>query len=216
MANELYILDAIGSSWFEEGVTTKSVKNELAKLDRNERLTVYIDSPGGDVFQGTAIRNQIAQWEAGADVVVLGLAASAASYIATAGEKVSMAEGSMMMVHDPWTMAVGNAADMRKSADMLDQIAENIVGAYVAKSGKSAKAVREAMLAETWLAPDQAIEFGLANEKLPEPARAYTIPAAFGFKHPPQPTEQPKQRAVNHLATRQRHLDRTLDELRIA
>lgn len=207
MPNELYILDIIGSGWFEEGVTTRSVRDELAKLNKDERLTVYIDSPGGDVFQGVAIRAQIAQWPSGVDVMVLGLAASAASFIATAGDKVSMAEGSMLMVHDPWTIAVGNADDFRKAAGMLDQIAENIVGAYAKKSGKGDEEIRAIMKAETWMSPEKAIEFGLADEKTAEPARAFKIPAAFGFKHPPCPAEVAKQRAANKIAAMQRQLD---------
>jgi ATP-dependent Clp protease protease subunit len=207
MPNELFILDAIGSSWFEEGVTTKSVRDELAKLDKKERLTVYIDSPGGDVFQGVAIRSLLSQWAAGVDVRVIGLAASAASFIATVGETVSMAEGSMIMVHDPWTIAIGNAAEMTKAASKLEQIADNIVGAYASKSGKSAEEVRAVMLAETWFSPDKAIEFGLADEKTAEKARAIVIPQAFGFKHPPQAPEPPKQRATNKLAAMERQLD---------
>lgn len=209
MPNELFILDAIGSSWFEEGVTTKSVRDDLAALDSNERLTVYIDSPGGDVFQGVAIRSLLAQWSAGVDVKVIGLAASAASFIATVGETVTMAEGSMIMIHDPWTIAIGNAADMTKAANTLDQIADSIVGAYANKSGQSRDVVRAAMLAETWYSAEKAIEFGLADAKSDEAANALKIPAAFGFKHPPQPPKPPEKRAHNRMAVLQRQLDLT-------
>jgi ATP-dependent Clp protease protease subunit len=207
MANELFILDVIGSGFFEEGVTAKSVRDDLQKLNKKERLTVYIDSPGGDVFQGVAIRSQIAQWPSGVDVKVIGLAASAASFIATVGDVVSMAEGSMLMVHDPWTIAVGNSAEMAKAATTLDQIADNLVGAYSKKSGKDADTVRAVMRAETWYSPEAAIEFGLADAKTEEVARAFTIPATFGFKNPPKPAEPPRQRPNGQLARFQRVLD---------
>ena len=207
MDNTLYIYDVIGAGFFEEGVTAKSVRDELAKMNKAERLTVRINSPGGNVFDGVAIRAQLEQWSAGVDVIVDGIAASAASYIATAGDNVSMAEGSMLMVHDPWTFAVGNAAEMQRAAETLDKIAESMVGAYAKKSGKSHEQVRETMRAETWLSADDAIAYGLANDKSSDKAAAFVIPAAFGFKHPPQPAEQPKQRSVNKMAAYQRQLD---------
>lgn len=207
MDNTLYIYDIIGAGFFEEGVTAKSVRDELAKMNKAERLTVRVNSPGGNVFDGVAIRAQLEQWPAGVDVIVDGIAASAASYIATAGDNVSMAEGSMLMVHDPWTLAVGNAAEMQRAADTLEKIADSMVGAYAKKSGKSHEQVRETMRAETWLSADDAIAYGLANEKSSDKAAAFVIPAAFGFKHPPKPAEQPKQRSVNKMAAYQRQLD---------
>jgi hypothetical protein len=99
---------------------------------------------------------------------------------------------------------------MTKTAGMLEQIADNLVGAYSKKSGQSAEAVREAMRAETWYNPEAAIEFGLANERMEERANAFMIPSTFGFKHPPKPATQPKQRATNRLAILKRELDLTL------
>jgi ATP-dependent Clp endopeptidase proteolytic subunit ClpP len=207
MDNTLYIYDIIGEGFFESGVTAKSVRDELAKMNKSERLTVRINSPGGSVFDGVAIRAQLEQWATGVDVKVDGIAASAASYIATAGDNVSMAEGAMLMVHDPWTMAIGNAAEMQKAAATLDKVAESMVGAYARKSGKSNEQIRQTMKDETWLSADEAIAYGLANEKSDEKAAAFAIPQAFGFKHPPQPAEEPKQRPTNGLAAKQRVID---------
>lgn len=207
MENTLFVYDIIGAGFFEEGVTAKSVRDELSKMDKSKRLTVRINSPGGSVFDGVAIRAQLEQWEAGVDVKVDGIAASAASYIATAGDTVSMAEGSMLMVHDPWTFAVGNAAEMQKAAVTLDKIADSMVGAYAKKSGKSNEEVRQTMRDETWLSADEAIAYGLADDKSDEKAAAFAIPEAFGFKHPPKAAEPPKQRPTNGLAAKQRQLD---------
>lgn len=207
MENTLFIYDVIGAGFFDEGVTAKSVRDELSKMNKSERLTVRINSPGGSVFDGVAIRAQLEQWEAGVDVKVDGIAASAASYIATAGDTVAMAEGAMLMVHDPWTFAVGNAAEMQKAAVTLDKIAESMVGAYAKKSGKSHEEVRQTMKDETWLSVDEAIEYGLADEKSNEKAAAYAIPQAFGFKHPPKAAEPPKPRHKNELAAMRRRLE---------
>jgi len=207
VSNELYIYDIIGAGFFEEGVTAKSVRDELSKMDKSQRLTVRINSPGGSVFDGVAIRAQLEQWEAGVDVKVDGIAASSASYIATAGDTVAMAEGSMLMVHDPWTFAVGNAAEMQKAAITLDKIADSMVGAYAKKSGKSSEEVRQTMKDETWLSADEAIAYGLADEKSNEKAAAFAIPQAFGFKHPPKDAEPPKPRHKNELAAMRRRLE---------
>lgn len=207
MDNTLYIYDIIGAGFFEEGVTAKSVRDELSKMDKTQRLTVRINSPGGSVFDGVAIRAQLEQWAAGVDVKVDGIAASAASYIATAGDSVAMAEGSMLMVHDPWTFAIGNAAEMQKAAATLDKIADSMVGAYAKKSGKSNEEVRQTMKDETWLSADEAIAYGLADEKSDEKAAAFAIPAAFGFKNPPSEPEQPKPRHKNELAAMRRRLE---------
>lgn len=209
MSNELWIYDIIGEGFFESGVTGKSVRDELANMDKKQPVQVRINSPGGDVFEAVAIRAQLEQWPAGVNVQVDGLAASAASYIATVGDDVTMSEGSMLMVHDPWTVAIGNAAEMSKAAATLEKIADSLVGAYSRKSGKSDKEVRDIMKAETWMTADEAIAYGLANGKSEEKAAAFAIPKAFGFKRPPKPTEALRQRAVNKLAAMQRQLDLT-------
>lgn len=208
MDNTIYIYDVIGAGFFEEGVTAKSVRDELAKMDKTKPVVARINSPGGDVFEGVAIRAQLEQWAAGVDIIVDGIAASAASYIATAGTSVSMAEGAMLMVHDPWTFAVGNAAEMQRAAATLDKIADSMVGAYAKKAGKSHEEVRDTMRAETWMTAAEAIEYGLADSTMEGvSAMAWAIPKAFGFKHPPQPAAEPKQRPTNGLAAKQRQLD---------
>lgn len=208
MSNELYIYDIIGAGFFEEGVTAKSVRDELSKMDKTKPVVARINSPGGDVFEGVAIRAQLEQWAAGVEIIVDGIAASAASYIATAGDSVVMAEGAMLMVHDPWTFAVGNAAEMQRAAATLDKIADSMVGAYAKKAGKSHEEVRDTMRAETWMTAAEAIEYGLADSTMEGvAAMAWAIPKAFGFKHPPVAAAEPKQRPANGLAAKQRQLD---------
>lgn len=171
MPNELWIYDVIASRG--EGISATAVRDDLAKLKRNERLLVRINSPGGDVFEAVAMHTQLSQWPGGVDVMVDGIAASAASYLATVGRDVSIARDGMLMIHDPWALTVGNAEDHHAAGDVLDQVAESIVSAYVAKSGRSREEIRRVMKAETWLTADGAIEFGLVDRKIGE-----TKPAA--------------------------------------
>lgn len=185
MANELWIYDTIGEGFFSAGVTAKAVRDDLAKMDTKQRLTVRINSPGGDVFEAVAINALLSEWKGGVDVQVDGLAASAASYIATVGDKVTMAEGSMLMIHDPWTVAVGNAEEMQRAADTLDKIADNLVGAYSRKSGLASAEVRDIMRAETWLTADEAVAKGFASAIGGDKAKACAVSKEMRFKNVP-------------------------------
>lgn len=187
MPNELWIDDVIGQGYFSEGVTAKRVRADLEKLDRKQRLQLRINSPGGDVFEGVAIRSILADWEKGYDVRVDGLAASAATFFLGKDTRVTMARGSRIMIHNPWSVAVGDAHDMRHTADLLDGIALDLIRDYAEKSGRSEKEIREALDAETWMSVDEALAFGLADEALGEgaEARAMTVPSVLGFKHVP-------------------------------
>ncbi|MCA9233207.1 MAG: Clp protease ClpP [Planctomycetales bacterium] len=190
MAKELWIYDVIGADFFGEGVTAKSVRDELRGVDPAERLLVRINSPGGLVFEAASIVTLLGEHPGGVDVQIDGVAASAASYIAMVGQKVAMSDGAMLMIHDPWSIVIGDSRDMVKEAELLDKMAVNLAGAYVAKSGKTEKEIREAMLAETWFTADEAVEFGLADSKLESFAKAYTIPGKFGYRNAPQPQKE--------------------------
>lgn len=205
---ELWIYDFIGHGFFEDGVTAEAVRDDLAKRDKSERLVARINSPGGDVFEAVAIRTLLAQWPGGVDVQVDGLAASSASYIATVGERVAIAEGGMIMIHEPWTVARGNSAKIRKAAATLDKVADSLVAAYSRKAGRGDDEVREAMKAETWFTADEAIAFGLATEKAAEKVEAFTVPKAFGFRNAPRVDEPPRRQLTRYAAMR-RHVDLT-------
>src|SRR5690606_20024488 len=105
------------------------------KLGRVETLNVFINSPGGSVFQGQAIYNILKRQKARVNVYIDGLAASIASVIAMAGDTIFMPKNAMMMVHNPWTFSIGNAQDLRKEADTLDKIRETLIEAYLSKAG---------------------------------------------------------------------------------
>lgn len=153
------------SSWWGDEVTPKNFKDELDALGNISVLNVYINSPGGDVFAGQAIHSMLKRHKAQVNVYVDGLAASIASVIAMAGDKVIMPSNAMMMIHDPWTIAAGNAQDFRKMADDLDKIKESLIAAYLGKATNLDEAtISEMMKEEKWLTAQEAVEYGFADE----------------------------------------------------
>ena len=166
------IFDQIGEDWFGgSGLSAKQFSDVLAEVG-NGPLLVEINSPGGNVWDGLSIYNQLRGRKAPVTTRVVGIAASIASIIALAGDRVEMAEASLMMIHDPSGMASGTSDDMRKMAEALDQHAEVLVGVYHKKTGRSAESIRAAMKAETWFTTAEALAFGLVDKPIKQLAMA--------------------------------------------
>ena len=166
------IFDQIGEDWFGgSGLSAKQFSDVLAEVG-NGPLLVEINSPGGNVWDGLSIYNQLRGRKAPVTTRVVGIAASIASIIALAGDRVEMAEASLMMIHDPSGMASGTSDDMRKMAEALDQHAEVLVGVYHKKTGRSAESIRAAMKAETWFTTAEALAFGLVDKPIKQLALA--------------------------------------------
>src|SRR5262249_39117748 len=146
-------------------------------------LNVHINSPGGSVFEGIAVQNILANHPATVNISVDGLAASIASVIAMAGDKITMCPGSMMMIHEASGLAWGHAADMRQLADVLDKISGTLADAYALRAGGEAADWRTAMHAETWYTADEAVAAGLADEVGRAPVKPATN--AEGDEAPP-------------------------------
>jgi len=166
-----WIDDAINRAWGEHiGVTARSFVEQLSKLPAAvQTINVHINSPGGDVQGGINIANALrAETAKGRTVVtyVDGIAASIASVIAMAGSRVVMADNALMMIHDPWGFEIGNAAELRKSADVLDTMRDQIVATYRWHSTLEPDAIAGLMAAETWMSADEAIAQGFATEKV--------------------------------------------------
>jgi ATP-dependent Clp protease protease subunit len=159
---EIFLYDAIGSSFWGM-IDSGTVLPDLAKMS-GRRVTLRISSPGGSVDEGRAIYNALKRHQGGVDVVVDSSAYSVASYIAMAGDRVVMAKNAMMMVHNPWTVAMGSAAELRKTADVLDKYRDSIVSAYTDKTKVSKAKVMAIMDAETWYTADEAVAAGFASE----------------------------------------------------
>jgi ATP-dependent Clp protease protease subunit len=162
---ELLIYGPIGdeATWGNE-ITAKKFKEDLDALGDIETLNIYINSEGGDVFAGQAIYSMLSRHKAQKIVYIDGLAASIASVIAMAGDLVVMPKNAMMMIHNPWTIAAGNAEYFRKLADDLDKIRESLIVAYQSKSQLSREKIIELMDAETWLTAEEAVAYGFADE----------------------------------------------------
>lgn len=159
---EVYIYDAIGGGW-EGGVGAKDFADQLNALGELDSVELFINSPGGSVFDGVTIYNLLKRNRAPVNVHVDGVAASIASIVAMAGDTIEIARNGLLMLHDPWTLAVGNARDFRKEAEILDQVGETLVGTYADRTGQKSEKVRELMAAETWLEADEAVKLGFAD-----------------------------------------------------
>jgi ATP-dependent Clp endopeptidase proteolytic subunit ClpP len=159
---DIYIFDVIGDTWDGEGVRAKELTAEIRAL-KGRDITVHINSPGGSVYDGFAIYNALRAHDANVTTMVEGAAFSAASTIAMAGKRIKMSKVSNMMIHDPSSMVWGNAAQMRKEAEALEVIKEAILNGY-SRAKKTREELSQAMANETWLSPEQAVEWGLADE----------------------------------------------------
>ena len=204
--NELIIYGDIGESMWGDSVTASSVKNMLDRMDQGD-LTVRINSPGGSVFDGFAIYNMIRQRDGKTTVYVDGLAASAASVIAMAGDDVVMGQASMLMIHDPYTMSVGGSEDMRKTADMLDKIKESIVAAYESRSEQGAEIISEMMTDETWFTADESVSMGFANRVEAGKATVSNLSRPWINKMPETVSGDPAEQNAWRVSLRSRQLE---------
>ena len=154
-----------GSDWYSDAVTPKAFRAAL-EAHAGQDIVVSINSPGGDVFAGFEIYNMLAARKGGTTVRVMGLAASAASYIAMAADpgKLQMCRASMMMIHNPWSWAYGNAEEMRKQAEVLDAIGSVMVDIYMQRATCAEEELRAMLDAERYLSPTEALAAGLCDE----------------------------------------------------
>ena len=159
----LFLIGTIAEeSWFDDDVTPQLFKDELNAGTGD--ITVWINSPGGDCVAAAQIYNMLMDYKGNVTVKIDGIAASAASVIAMAGTKVLMSPVSMMMIHNPMTVAFGNTAEMQKAIDMLSEVKESIINAYEIKTGMSRTKLAHLMDAETWMDANKAVELGFADE----------------------------------------------------
>lgn len=160
------ILDPIGYDWWtDSGVTAKRISAALSKMNGAD-ITVNINSPGGDVFEGLTIYNLFREYEGHVKVRVLGLAASAASFIAMAADEVQIARAGFFMIHNAWTYSAGNRNDLREMADFLEQIDDTIADIYHVRTGTNTDDLKVQMDKESWINGKNAVEQGFADSFL--------------------------------------------------
>ena len=148
-------------TWFGDEITPGIFKNELDAGEGN--VTVWINSPGGDVFAAAQIYNMLMDYKGKVTVRIDSLAASAASVIAMAGDEVLMSPVAMMMIHNPSTIAMGEACDMKKAIAMLEEVKESILNAYEKKTGMNRTKLSHMMDDESWFNAKKAVELGFAD-----------------------------------------------------
>lgn len=158
----LYLNGVISDeTWWGDEITPKIFKDEL--LAGTGNVTVWINSPGGDVFASAQIYNMLKDYTGKVTVKIDGLAASSASVVAMAGGEVYMSPVSMIMIHNPSTIAIGDSEEMLRAKALLDEVKESIINAYEVKSGLSRAKLSHLMDSETWMNANKAIELGFAD-----------------------------------------------------
>ena len=165
--NIITMFDIIGEDWWTGGgITAKGVASQLRAIG-DRPVEVQINSPGGDMFEGIAIYNVLREHPQPVTIKVMGMAASAASVIAMAGDTVEIGAASFIMIHNCWVLAMGNRHDMQETADFLAPFDSAMADVYAARSGKTAAECAKWMDAETFMSGSQAIERGFADALLP-------------------------------------------------
>ena len=154
-------------SWFDDDITPQLFREELNAGSGD--ITDWINSPGGDCVAAAQIYNMLMDYRGSVTVKIDGIAASAASVIAMAGTRVLVSPVSMLMIHNPATMAMGDAAEMQKAIAMLDEVKESIINAYEIKTGMSRAKLSHLMDAETWMDAHTAVDLGFADEIMTRP-----------------------------------------------
>lgn len=163
--NSISVFDVIGQDYWGEGVTAKRIAGALRAMNGAD-VTVNINSPGGDMFEGLAIYNLLREYEGGVTVKVLGIAASAASVIAMAGDDIQIGRGAFLMIHNCWVYAMGNRHDFAELAQSLEPFDNAMADIYAARSGLDMAAVQKLMDAESYIGGSDAVAKGLADSLL--------------------------------------------------
>ncbi len=211
---KVYVYDVIDAYW---GASAKGLVEALAGLAGRD-VHLHINSPGGDVFEARAMVAAIRAHTGKVDTFIDGLAASAATYLALAGATVSITDGGMFMVHNSWTLAWGNKAELRSTADLLEKIDGTIAADYMRKTSKAQDVVAGWMDAETWFTAAEALAAGFVDQIITVPAPATDATAArwnlsayanAPKLQPPAPAHVPDTAALTAAAARAARLNRS-------
>jgi ATP-dependent protease ClpP protease subunit len=161
---EVIVYDTIGETLFGKGVTAKAVKQKLDDAGKVKKITLRINSPGGDIFEGAAIYSLLSQHSAEVECYVDGLAASAAFTVAMAADTIHVSESAMMMCHNAWAACVGFEDDMREMADLLNKVSGTMRDIYSRRSGQSQGRVQQLMDKQTRMTAEEAVSLGFADD----------------------------------------------------
>lgn len=181
---QIDIYGEIGESFWGESKSASEFKKEIDKLGDVENITININSQGGSVFDGLAMYSILKRHKAFITTRVDGLAASAASFLIMASNKIIMPENAYLMIHNAWSIAMGNKKDFTKMADTLEKMDETIANIYSEYTGKDIEKIKEMMEEETWLNGTEAFELGFSNE-IEQPMKLVACLDAKAFKKVP-------------------------------
>jgi ATP-dependent Clp protease protease subunit len=195
---EIYLYGVIGGDWFGEGVTAKQFAADLKSLGPVKKINVRINSEGGSVFDGKAMYSLLNEHPAKVTVHIDGLAASAASFIAMAGDEINIAEGGFVMIHNAYMRAMGDAREMRRAADMLETVNNTIIDTYVARTKGDRKTIMKMMDDETWMTGAEALKHGFADRMTENLKVAASVNHPDRFKNIPKSLKN--SRAVSALS----------------
>lgn len=182
--NEIWLTGTVGAYWWDDGFTAVDVAFALAQIGRSTDLVVHLNSGGGLASEGAAIHSQFASHKGRVEIYVEGIAASAASVVAMAADRLVMSLGATLMIHDPAVLTSGNIAEHRKSIDYLTALAASYADIYAEKTGKPVDEMRALMAAETWMTAEEAVAAGFADGTTAASLRAANDnqPTAFAYR----------------------------------
>lgn len=187
---DIWIYDVIGDDWWDPSLTAKEFCQMLAALETDE-IVLHMASPGGSVADGIAIYNALISHPAKITARIEGWTCSIATVVALAAEHIVMFDNVYFMIHNPWSIAVGNAEDMRGMAEFLDMVGQTMVQIYMSRCSKSEEDLQAALNAETYMTSEMATEWGFVDEEVAGVAAAacsrFDLKGAMGFEHPPAP-----------------------------
>jgi ATP-dependent Clp protease protease subunit len=182
---EIYLYGVIGGDWGGTGVTAEQFAKDLKAVGNVKKIDLRINSEGGSVFEGKAMYSLLNRHTAKITTHIDGLAASAASFIAMAGDEIHIAEGGFVMVHNAWMGCFGDAREMRKAADLLDTVNGTIIDVYAKRTGRSRSEIVQMMDDETWMTADEAVKNGFATKMVGSLKVAASVANPDRFKNMP-------------------------------
>jgi ATP-dependent protease ClpP protease subunit len=182
---EIWVYGVIGMDWFGDGVTAKTFADDLKKLGKVQTIDLRINSDGGVVTDARAMYNLLVEHPAKVIAHIDGIAASAASFLAMAGEQILIAEGGFVMIHNARGVTIGEAEDHDRMAGVLRQVNQTIVDTYVARTNQDAKQIKKWMDAETWFTGKEAVANGFADKMVENMRVAASLAHVEMFKHLP-------------------------------
>lgn len=198
---EIYLYGAIGMSWFGDGVTAKQFAKDLKELGAVSAIDLRINSEGGSVPEAEAIYTHLVEHKASVTAHIDGMAASAASFIAMAGDEILISESGFVMIHDARMMTYGTADDMKRAADLLDRTTEKIVQKYAKRTKNEETKIRKWMKDETWFIGEEAVESGFADKVVENLKVAASIADPTMYRNLPAALRPGRARAEAVLAS---------------